>query len=194
MAISLLDAVEFIQGIPGVADKAAQLSINQVAKRGGIKLAREAILEEIAFPKDYLTGDRLRVTQFAKPGNLEAIIGARKRGTSLARFAASSTALGSRARLGVTVTVKRGKTERLKNAWLVTLKEGNVGLAVRLKRGETIENKSGKTYWLVPGSVALLYGPSVSQVFDDVSFKIAGPVGRMTVTEFLRQNTRLLQR
>lgn len=193
MAISLLDAIEFVQGIPGVADKAAQLSINQTAQRGGMKLARDAILDEINFPKDYLTGDRLRVTKLARPGDLEAIIGARKRATSLARFASSSTSLGSRAKIGVSVQVKRGKTTRLKNAWLVQLKNGNVGLAVRLKNGDTVENKSGKTYWLVPGSVALLYGPSVNQVFEDVSEKIADPVGRLLVTEFYRQNTRLLQ-
>ena len=40
------------------------------------------------------------------------------------------------------------------------------------------------------GEVALLYGPSVDQVFRDVSEDIAGPVGNMVATEFFRQLTR----
>lgn len=190
MALSLLDAAEFIQRLPREVDKAAQLSINTVANRGALKLARNDILANVNFPKDYLYGDRLRVTQLAKPGDLEAVIGAREVPTSLARFADSSTTLGSRARVGVRVQVKRGKTVTLKKAWLVKLKEGNIGVAVRLKPGQTIDNKTGTTRWLVPGKVALLYGPSVDQVFRDVSEDIADPVGRMLQAEFFRQLTR----
>lgn len=191
MSLSLLETADYIRSLPREVDKAAQLSINQVANRGALKLARNEILDNINFPKDYLTGDRLRVTQLARPSNLEAVIGARQRATSLARFADSSTTLGSRARVGVRVQVKRGKTTTLKKAWLVNLRNGNIGLAVRLKPGQSIDNKTGTTRWLVPGKVALLYGPSVDQVFRDVSENIADPVGRMLSAEFLRQLTRL---
>jgi hypothetical protein len=190
MALSLLEAADYIARLPREADKAAQLSINQVASRGALKLARSEILDQINFPKDYLTGDRLRVTKMARPGDLEAVIGARQRATSLARFADSSTTLGSRARVGVRVRVKRGNSTLLKKAWLVNLRNGNIGLAVRLKPGQSIDNKTGATRWLVPGKVALLYGPSVDQVFRDVSEDIAGPVGSMVATEFFRQLTR----
>ena len=61
---------------------------------------------------------------------------------------------------------------------------------MRLKPGQSIDNKTGTTRWLVPGKVALLYGPSVDQVFRDVSEDIAGPVGNMVATEFFRQLTR----
>lgn len=192
MALSLLETVDYIQRFPREVDKAAQLSINTVANRGALKLARNDILANINFPKDYLTGDRLRVTKLAKPTDLEAVIGARQRATSLARFADSSTTLGSRARVGVRVQVKRGKTVLLKKAWLVNLRNGNLGLAVRLKPGQSIDNKTGTTRWLVPGKVALLYGPSVDQVFRDVSEDIASPVGRMLAAEFNRQLTRFI--
>lgn len=193
MANSILDAVEYFQRLPGEADKASQLAINQVASRGAMKLARNDILDQVNFPKDYLSGDRLRVTKRARQGDLEAIIGARKRATSLARFAAASTVIGSRGRVGVKVKVKK-QTTHLKAAWLVRLRNGNVGVAVRLKPGQKINNKNGSTRWLVPGSVALLYGPSVDQVFRDTSENIATPVGRLLRTEFLRQFTRLSQR
>lgn len=191
MATSILDAIDLIERLPGVADKAAQLAINQTATRGGLKLARTEILNEIAFPRDYLTGDRLRVSQQATPGNLEAVIAARQRPTSLARFAQSGTALGSRAKVGVRVQVKRGNSVLLKQAWLVNLNNGNIGLAVRLKPGQSIDNKHGKTYWLVPDKVALLYGPSVDQVFRDVSEEISGPVAKLLDAEFHRQFERL---
>jgi hypothetical protein len=191
MADSILDAAEFVRHLPEVADKAAVMAINQIATRGGLQLARSGILNEIAFPKDDLSGDRLRVSQKATISNQEAVIAARERPTSLARFATAGTALGSRARIGVQVQIKRGQTVKLKNSWLVRLNNGNIGLAVRVKPGDEISNKHGATRWLVPDRVALLYGPSVDQVFRSVSERIAAPVGKLVHDEFLRQFTRL---
>lgn len=193
MANSTLDAADFFRRLPDVADKAAQLAINSVAQRSGMTLIRRSVLAEIAFPKDYLNDDRLGVRKKAAPGDLEAVISARSRPTSLARFAAPGTALGSRAKIGVKVNVKGGGGAKLlKQAWLVNLKNGNVGLAVRLKPGQTLDNRyKGVTAWLVQDKVALLYGPSVDQVFRDVSEKSAAPVGRMVNEEFLRQFARL---
>lgn len=157
-------------------------------------MIRSEILNAIAFPKDYLTTDRLSVKQNARPGNLEAVIAARHRPTSLARFADQGTSLGSRAKIGVRVQVKRGTSAYMKTAWLTRLNNGNIGLAVRLKPGQTIGNKTGQVRaWLVPDKVALLYGPSVDQVFRDVSVKTAAPIGRMVSEEFFRQFTRLTQ-
>jgi bifunctional N-acetylglucosamine-1-phosphate-uridyltransferase/glucosamine-1-phosphate-acetyltransferase GlmU-like protein len=167
MAISILDAADLIQRLPGAADMAAQLAINTVADRGGMTLIRRSILDEIAFPKDYLTRDRIGVTKKARPGDLEAVITARQRATSLARFAAPGTSLGSRARIGVQVGVKRANgTTTLKNAWLTKLRNGNVGLAVRIKPGQSFKNR-------------------------DVSEKSAAPIGRMVLDEFNRQFARL---
>lgn len=191
MAQSILDAVEYMQRLHDVTDKAAQLAINQTATRGGLTMARNEILNEVAFPRDYLTGDRLRVSQKATPSNLEAVIGARPRPTSLARFADTGTALGSRAKIGVRVQVKKGQVLTLRQSWLVKLNNGNIGLAVRVKPGETFAGKYGAVNWLVRDRVALLYGPSVDQVFRDVSEKISAPVATMLNAEFHRQFQRL---
>ena len=199
MADSLLDAIEFFQRLPQQADTAARLAINQTAQRGGLSLIRSTILDEIAFPKDYLKGDRLGVTQLAKSNDLQAVITARQRPTSLARFAPGQ-AVGSKARLGVRVTVGKGKTSVLRSAWLVRLPKGeaksadsfNIGLAVRVKPGESVKGKkSDHQSWLVPGKVALLYGPSVDQIFREVSADVAKPIGELVTQEFLRQFVRL---
>lgn len=191
MADSILDVADFVRRLPDITDKAATMAINTVATRGGLKMARTSILNEIAFPKDYLSGDRLAVTQKATAANQEAVITARQRPTSLARFADSGTTLGSRARIGVRVHIKKGKTITLKQSWLVRLNNGNIGLAVRVRPGEEIANKHGATRWLVPDKVALLYGPSVDQVFRSVSERISSPVAKLLDEEFHRQFQRL---
>ena len=186
---------------PEASVTAQRMAINQVAQRGALNLARDAILGEINFPKDYLKGDRLKVSKLATDNSLEAVITARKRATSLARFAAPGTPLGSNARRGVRVQVKTaGGSILLRRAWLVRLRQGasltedayNVGLAVRVRPGESIIGKrTVHKSWLVKDAVALLYGPSVDQVFREVADQIAPRVAQMTAAEFQRQFARL---
>lgn len=194
------EAAEFFQRLPGLNAKAARLAINQTAQRGGLDLARTSILDDIAFPKDYLNADRLGVTQLATDNNLEAKITGRKRATSLARFAAAGTPIGRGMGQGVRVQVKAGSSVVMRRAWLVRLRAGasfsedkfNIGLALRIKPGEKIDSKyTAHHSWLVPGAVALLYAPSVDQIFRDVAEEIAPRVAEMTAAEFLRQFTRL---
>lgn len=200
MADSILDAISYFQQLPDTAGRAAVLAINQVARRGALSLIKSDIMSEVSFPKDYLTDDRLGITKLASASSLEATITARHRPTSLARFA-SGQELGSKRKLGVVVNVGVRGARVMRNAWLVRLTRGepgsqdgfNIGLAVRVKPGESVPNKKGQQMtWLVPNQVALLYGPSVDQVFQEVSGKVVEPVSEMVVDEFLRQFTRLL--
>lgn len=198
--IDALDGlVDYFTTLPDLTSRSARLAINQVATRGGLKLARDSIYDEIDFPDGYLNGDRLRVSKYAKEGDLEAVIVARKRATSLARFAGGQV-IGSAMRSGVRVRVKSGSSTHLRNAWLVRLRKGasidednyNVGLAVRIRPGESISGKhSTHRSWLVPNSVALLYGPSVDQIFRTVADDIAPRIGDMVADEFFRQFERL---
>lgn len=201
---ALSDAIRLFERIPEVTGKAASIAINQTLSRGGLNLARRTILDQVAFPRDYLSGDRFGISQYATPNNLEGAIVGRKRATSLARFAQGGV-VGRQAG-GVKVTVRNGQGTQLRNAWLVRLKAGaslaedayNIGLAVRVKPGDSIVGKkSVHKSWLVKpdatrGGVALLYGPSVDQVFRDVADDIAEPVGEMVSDEFFRQINRLL--
>lgn len=191
-AIGIRDALGVFKAFPEVADKTAAIAINQVMSRSGMKLIQGTIEEQIAFPKGYPSGNRLKIKQYAKPGNPEGIIFARKRATSLARFAQGQP-IG---KPGITVRVGSGTATALRAAWLVRLKRGasltednyNVGLAVRVKPGDSISNKKDThRSWLVPGRVALLYGPSVDQVFRGVADELALPIADLVSAEFFRQ-------
>lgn len=193
----LQDLEQFFKRAPEAATTAARMAINDTVTRYGMQMIRKDMMEQVAFPMGYLSGDRLFVAKRATNNNLEAVILGRKRATSLARFAAGPTVLNGKG--GVQVRIKSGRTTYLKRAFLVRLRAGasmsedkyNIGLALRLAPGERLNKNTPHKSWLVPGKVALLYGPSVDQVFGDVADKVAEPIGDMVTTEFYRQFARL---
>lgn len=175
------------------------MAINTIATRRGLTLSKDAMQEEVMFPRGYLN-DRLIATKRATATDLEAIITGRKRATSLARFATGGQAPGVRRNKGVRIRVSKGRSSYMKNAFLVRLRRGasltednyNVGLALRLGPGESIRNKKrAHQSWLVKDQVALLYGPSVDQVFRTVAPEVAPKISRELADEFLRQFARL---
>lgn len=190
---------DYFDRFPEVSAKAMRMALNDTARGKGMKLIRSHMINEIAFNPSYLNNGRLSITKRATNSNPEVVITARKRATSLARFVSGNKSLSGRA--GVSVRVKKGKTTYLKKAWLVRLNKGasktednyNVGLAVRVGPGESVSNKkTAHQSWLVRGKVALLYAPSVSQVFRSVANDVADPIGEMVAAEYLRQMGRLL--
>lgn len=187
-ANALGDLTRYFEALPDVAEQAAALAINQVAERDGLAVIRKDMRAQINFPAGYLEGDRLRVRQKASRGNLEAIIRGRDRATSLARFAAGQNPGNTKGR-GVRVTVKSGKTRTLPKAFMLRLKNNNLGLAVRLKPGEQLANSQAAVR--LAENVYLLYGPSVDQVFRGVAEDRAADLGSMVSRQFLRQFARL---
>ena len=169
----------------------------RVASRAINKTARDArsesqrkILAQVAFPRSYLnpsTG-RLAVSRFASPDDLQANIRGRFAPTSLARFSVGSAKRGA----GVTVQVKPGMATFMRRAFLIRLPQGksltetkfNLGLAVRLRKGETLKNK--RLARKMSSGLYLLYGPSVDQVFRDVSEQVAPGAADKLEAEFLR--------
>lgn len=200
--VAALDSLrDYFNRFPDLSKVAMRIAINDTVKGKGMALIRNQMTDQINFNRSYLTGDRLGVAKLATNENPEAIIRARDRATSLARFATSTT-VGKKAESGVTVRVKKGKTTFIKRGWLVRLNKGasksedhyNLGLAVRLGPGEKLGNKkSTHQSWLVKGSVALLYGPSVAQVFNDTRNEVVQPIGGLVEAEFLRQLSRLIE-
>lgn len=190
----LADAVKYFQQLPVVAEKSASLAINQVVERSGLAMMRSNIESQVAFPNSYLKTDgRFGVTRKARPDSLEAVITARDRPTSLARFAPGQTPESTR-KGGVSVQVKRGKTTRLKKAFMVRLRNGNIGLAVRLKPGESLVNRYSMKPIMLGKNLYLLYGPSVDQVFQTVAEESLPEIGDMVSKEFYRQFARLSRR
>lgn len=195
------DLSRYFETWPELTARSARMAINGVAKGKGMVAIKREMLSEIAFPQGYLNADRLRVTRPASDSKLEAVITGRHRATSLARFATGNPVPNSKRPGGVTVRVKAGRTTVIRNAWIVRLKKGasltddnfNLGLAVSLKPGETVlgNKRTSHQAWLVQNKVALLYGPSVDQVFQDVSAKVSPALGSMVAAEFFRQFLRL---
>lgn len=198
-AIGLVETQRYFEQAPEIARRSARLAINQVAERVGLKAARDAMLAQVAFPPGYLSPPRFSIVKRATDSDLVAVIRGQFTPTPLARFAGGARAsfLRGRGRRGggVTVQVQPGRSVTLPRAFLLTLRNGNIGLAVRLKPGEVMRHTIGaKLITTGPlAGVALLYGPSVDQVFRTVAADITPQVLDGVTTEFLRQFIRLSQ-
>lgn len=176
---------DYFREAPAVAKRAASMAINQTVQRVGLGRSRRLMLQQTAFPPGYLTDpSRFGVQKTANPDDLESIVSARTRPTSLARFAAFG------AKQGAVVTVNPGRPKTMSRAFLIRLRNGNTGLAIRLRPGEDVQNRRFPVKRLANGLV-LLYGPSVDQVFRDVRSEVAPEVLATLESEFLRQFARL---
>lgn len=143
-------------------------AINRTTEKARTSGARK-MRALINFPASYLqpAAKRFYVSKYATRSKPEAIIRARGRPTSLARFVSGYTP----GKEGVNIQVKTGRTQRLKRAFLIRLRAGaaqldtknNMGLAVRLGKGQTLRNK--KNVVKMKNGLYLLYGPSIDQVF-----------------------------
>ena len=196
---ALEEARSYFEEFPTIARTAARLSINQVADRQGRKLLIDEMLSQVAWPRGYLDRDRFNVRK-AYNENLEAVITARMRPTSLARFVrGQAAAAAGRGMGGVRVQVRPGATKSMPSAFLMRLRAGasmsdtnyNLGLAIRLKPGERILNKTKQSLTQLGHNLYLLYGPSVDQVFRTVAMDRAPEIVSMVETEFYRQFARL---
>lgn len=175
-------AIEGLKSLGALSDldkdiiEAAKIAVNS-ATRYALRQSGKEIRRQINFPAHYLTGKdgRLKITQFATDKDLTGAVSARRRATSLARFAKGNLRVGGGKRApGVTVEVKPGSAVRLRRAFVMKLRAGsdtetqhNLGLALRTKNGEKPRaaykpKHIGKNLWL-------LYGPSVDQAFLNAS-------------------------
>lgn len=188
VATGIKDAARFFEQFPEIAEEAAMLAINDTVDREGMTLIKKDMRDQVNFPSGYLEGDRLKVTRRASRGSLEAVIRGRDRATSLARFTSGQTPKNTRGQ-GVRVSVQRGQTKLLRQAFLVNLKNGNIGLAVRLKPGERLQNTTAAQR--LADNVWLLYGPSVDQVFRGVADDRADDLADIMSQKFYRQFGRL---
>lgn len=200
-ARGLREYERLLQYAPEITTRAARMALNQTARGPGLKLLRRSVEEQAAFPPGYLElPGRLVVRRLATNNNLEASIFGQARATSLARFAGSSpfpTPRGS----AVTVEVNPGVRKDIPGAFFVRLRAGksrlednyNLGLAIRLKDGQTIRNKNKQSLVQLDHNVYILYGPSVDQIFADVSVEQSDSIADMAELEFSRQFARLAE-
>lgn len=206
LVIDGLDDLEDLETLPQDMIRAARIAVNDAATRGRTAMGRE-VLSQIAFPADYVSprNKRLYVSKPATNGDLEAVVTARSRPTSLARFAQGGATKGQR---NVRVELKRGAvrsipgknaTEHGYSAFLMKLRAGsadldtkhNLGLALRVPPGKRPNN----AYAPKPlgNNLYLLYGPSVSQLIysernnGGVATELTPEIQQMLSDEFWRQ-------
>lgn len=193
----LKEFARYLVQFPEITRQSASIALNQTAERKGLKLAKEKILQQIAFPGGYLNGTRLQVSKKANPSNLVSVITGQFEPTPLARFAGGQRTrfIAARShsrrvnRPTIKVQIKPGRIAILPNAFLITLKNGNIGLGIRLKPGEVLQGSIGAKL-ITSGplkGVALLYGPSVDQVFRSVAVEITPDLELELESEFFRQ-------
>lgn len=198
-AIDLQAVKDYLESRPEIARRAAKLAINDTTQRKAIPQFKKSMQDQVAFPAGYLNKDRFGVRKLATESDLEAVVSARFRPTSLARFAGGQSAEGAKRTGGVRVRVNSGGAKFFKGAFFVNLRRGkdtsdgfNLGLAIRLKPGSKLRGrrKGASGVQLAP-DLYLLYGPSVDQVFNDVSTADSPVVAAQLEREFLRQWVRL---
>ena len=188
---------QFAKLFPQTTDRALRDAINGGADFAFASASRE-IRKQVNFPQSYLgsakAGNRLKISRRATETSPVAIISARKRATSLARFVMDRKLTEQK---GVRVAVKPGAAKRMTPAFLIRLRKGasltedefNLGLAIRLKPGQTLIGKKKPISGRDP-NLFLLYGPSVDQVFSTVRDDITPEVDRFIGAEFFRQFAR----
>lgn len=181
-------------------DLALQLALNKAADKGRT-LASKAIRQQVAFAARYLGpgAGRLKVGQRAFKGSLITSIDASEDPRSLARFSKDKVQPGGRRHKDgrVNVEVKPGSKTTIRRAFLITLKNGNIGLAVRTDGGKPVGAHKPKRLTKGNDNLWLLYGPSVSQAFvsanaqKGVAKQIEDNVLDVVQAEFDRQLKRL---
>ena len=156
-------------------------------------IGRAAMLDEIAFPTHYIDyNQNFHISKEATPSKPVAVISARYRPTSLARFVVDNQKEYSRG--GLRLKVKQRKPATLwRRAWLTGLKNGNYGFAVRVPPGGTLKGRRKGVSGLPVlredrfGTSYLLYGPSVGSAFKGVRGDIQPKVGDFMTKDFSRR-------
>lgn len=185
VAVQGLESLDDLNSLPAQVRQKAQQAINTTARDTRAASAKE-IREQVNFPARYLSGQsgRLSVTAKAKPQSLSATITGRDRPTSLARFASPRDPAASRRNGGVKVTVQPGSPQFMTGAFLMNLRNGNLGLAIRLKPGERVRNK--KYARQIDKGLYLLYGPAINQIFATVAEDQSPDAAEQLLREFNR--------
>lgn len=196
-SVGLQQTIDAIKRLPQRTSAASAYAINRAITVTRADAAQQ-MQRQLNFPKNYLgnandPNARLAITEKATADKQEGKISARRRATSLSRFAT----FGSDGR-SVFVAVKGGKTpELLKGAFPIRLRAGtsadgdafNRGIAYRAKKGEVLTGSRAARQ--IANGLYLLYGPSVDQAFQTVIPSLTDDAITTLKSEFFRQLDRL---
>ena len=180
--------------LPANIAKAARIAVNAAAAKARTWSA-QAVRKEVNLPARYVSPGEGRLTVATKASNskLQAVVSARSRPTSLARFVQGSARAGQK---GARIEVTPGAARYMPGAVFVKLRRGaattdtafNLGLAVRTK-GNRKPDGAYKPIQMKNG-MWLLYGPSVAQALLNARNSGIWPDMTDKITEYLEQEFR----
>jgi len=190
--VGLDNVISQLQNFSSKVTLDAVMAVNKVivSSRKG---AADEIRQQVNFSASYLGSPndrnaRLAVTKRATRSDIEAVISARTRPTSLARFIEGSGKPGDvRVKIkphGVSIPLRGAFTVRLRSGSSISEDNFNLGLAVRAHANSTLRNSRGAKQ--IGRNLFLLYGPSVDQVFQTVREDIAPKAIKDLRSEMLR--------
>lgn len=143
--------------------KLERMAINKIADKARTS-ASKAIRERWNFKAGYLD-PKLRVVKKASDNDLVAIVKGEDQPRMLARFS-TDTVESSKKKGGVSLEVRLGMARFMRKAFIIRLRNDNLGLAWRSKDGSA-PTLASKPKEISPG-LFILYGPSVDQAFRTV--------------------------
>lgn len=179
---------------------AAQLAINQTARREALSSIQRDMMQQVNFKLSYLRSrDHMGIGKFATQKDLVATIYARDRPTMLNRFRPNPNHVPKRTgrgkNKGVTVRVKPTVSRHMKGAFVHRFKKsGNIGVMVRTAGGASDPPKGitrGGGRYIQSMRAWLLYAPSIDQVMVGTAIQNRERIQSYLAAEFLRQFNRL---
>lgn len=184
VAIEGLSSLGDLDNLPKNILLNAQRAVNATVRHAR-QSAADDIYRRVKYPRGYLEGKsgRLQIAKFASGKDLEGIIVGRDQPTSLARFivgGARAPGKGAPRDKGVTVQVSPGIAKRMPGAFVIKLKNNNLGLAVRSPKAPSPWAKR------LSNNLWLLYGFSVDQAFRLARERIAAGEEEFMEREFER--------
>lgn len=184
VAIEGLSALEQLDTLDPNITRYARMAVNKTLPFARGRAAR-SMEQQVKFPRGYLTGQdgRLAIAKYAKEDDLTGIVRGRDQPTSLARFVVGGAKVGKRGDKGVTVEVDPGIAKRMPSAFVIKLRNNNLGLAYRSADGTPPKSFGAKK---LGEGLYLLYGPSVDQVFNKTREEIVPDAEEFMAKEFAR--------
>jgi hypothetical protein len=172
-----------------IGDQAASMALNETAQYAR-RITSAEIRKEIALRQGSISA-RIRVRRTASPNDLEAIVSAEDRATSLANYSNSPRQFGRQKRSPRVKVLSGGANQPMRGAFWIRLRGNNVGIAVRLKAGERVRNKNKMSS--VGRGVYLLYGPSIGQAFGSQARKMIPQISDYAETRVAHHLERLFR-
>jgi hypothetical protein len=172
-----------------IGDQAASMALNETAQYAR-RITSAEIRKEIALRQGSISA-RIRVRRTASPNDLEAIVSAEDRATSLANYSNSPRQFGRQKRSPRVKVLSSGANQPMRGAFWIRLRGNNVGIAVRLKAGERVRNKNKMSS--VGRGVYLLYGPSIGQAFGSQARKMVPQISDYAETRVAHHLERLFR-